>query len=92
MQSLRCNGRRQKWQRQQQSGKDFKDGKLHRDDGPAIERKDGYKAWYADGRRHRESGPAIEDPNGYKAWYREAQFHRRDGPAVIHPRAVVELM
>jgi hypothetical protein len=46
-----------------------KNGKLHRDDGPACERSDGTKAWYQNGLRHREDGPAIEGSDGHKAWY-----------------------
>ena len=44
-------------------------GKLHREDGPAIEWADGSKEWFLKGRIHREDGPAIEWANGYKAWY-----------------------
>jgi hypothetical protein len=42
---------------------------LHREDGPAVEGCDGYKAWYINGKRHREDGPAIKWNDGYKAWY-----------------------
>jgi len=44
------------------------DGKLHREDGPAIEYANGDKAWHVNGKHHREDGPAIEYTNGYKAW------------------------
>tara|TARA_S200002703_G_C3666348_1_gene204568 strand:- start:291 stop:584 length:294 start_codon:yes stop_codon:yes gene_type:complete len=44
-------------------------GKLHREDGPAIEYADGGKYWYLDGKRHREDGPAIEWADGDKCWY-----------------------
>ena len=40
----------------------FKDGALHREDGPAIEREDGHKEWFINGKRHRVDGPAIESP------------------------------
>lgn len=33
-------------------------GKLHCEDGPAIEYSDGSKAWYINGKRHRLDGPA----------------------------------
>jgi hypothetical protein len=36
----------------------YKDGKLHRDDGPATVISDGYKAWYWKGFFHRTNGPA----------------------------------
>jgi hypothetical protein len=47
----------------------YRDGKYHREDGPAIEFADGDKFWYRDGKRHREDGPAIEYVNGNKVWY-----------------------
>ena len=56
--------------------------KLHREDGPAVECADGYKAWYLDGKRHREDGPAVERTNGDKAWYLDGKRHREDGAAV----------
>jgi hypothetical protein len=42
--------------------------KLHREDGPAIEFADGYRAWYVNGRLHREDGPAIEDAERSSFW------------------------
>jgi hypothetical protein len=47
----------------------YLNGKLHREDGPAIECSDGTKFWYLNGKFHREDGPAVEWSNGYKAWY-----------------------
>ena len=44
-------------------------GKLHREDGPAVERYDGSKHWYLNGKHHREDGPAVEWENGTNAWY-----------------------
>lgn len=41
----------------------------HRTDGPAVERLDGYKAWYLYGLRHRIDGPAIMYPNGQKYYW-----------------------
>jgi hypothetical protein len=38
----------------------FKNGKFHREDGPAYERADEIKEWWIKGKRHREDGPAIE--------------------------------
>ena len=57
-------------------------GKLHREDGPAIEDSDGNKYWYLNGQLHREDGPAIEDSDGSKSWYKHGNLHREDGPAV----------
>ena len=44
-------------------------GKLHREDGPAVELCDGSKYWYINNRLHREDGPAVEFANGIKGWY-----------------------
>ena len=55
--------------------------KLHRLDGPAVERADGTKEWWVDGKRHRLDGPAVEWANGYKSWYMNGKLHRLDGPA-----------
>ena len=78
----------------------FKDSKhtiLHRDNGPAVEYKDGSEAWYKDNELHRVGGPAITllltsgNPfytmmitlhAGDKAWYQNNYLHRTDGPAV----------
>ena len=61
----------------------FKDGLLHRLDGPAIISPDRAEYWYKDGKLHREGGPAVILSNGYKEWYKEGNIHREDGPARI---------
>ena len=38
----------------------MKDGKIHRDGGPAIMLVDGHKEWWCDGQPHRLDGPAIQ--------------------------------
>ena len=61
-------------------------GKLHREDGPAVEwANDGNKYWYQNGKRHRTDGPAIEDADGTKEWYINGVLHRTDGPAIEDP-------
>jgi antitoxin component YwqK of YwqJK toxin-antitoxin module len=66
----------------------YLNGKLHREDGPAIEYSDGYKAWYLNGKLHREDGPAVEYSNGDKFWYlngqllTEKEFNERMTPTV----------
>ena len=60
----------------------YLNGKLHREDGPAIEYPDGSKFWYLNGKRHRVDGPAIEDADGSKEWYLNGKRHRVDGPAM----------
>ena len=42
---------------------------LHRENCPAVECSDGYKAWLINGKRHRENGPAIEFSNGTNRYY-----------------------
>jgi hypothetical protein len=62
----------------------------HREDGPAIEGRDGYKAWYLNGKRHREDGPAVEWACGSKYWYLNGELHREDGPAIEYASGTKE--
>jgi len=55
---------------------------LHREDGPAVEWADGYKAWWVNNQLHREDGPACEYADGSKCWYINGKVHRLDGPAI----------
>jgi hypothetical protein len=59
-------------------------GKLHREDGPAVEWADGAKEWYLDGKLHREGGPALEGFSGHEEYWFKGSLHRKDGPAVVH--------
>jgi hypothetical protein len=68
----------------------YLNGRLHREDGPAIEWASGSKFWYSNGKRHREDGPAIERPVGTKEWWLNGGRHRVDGPAVEWPDGVKE--
>jgi hypothetical protein len=47
----------------------YKDGELHREDGPAVIYPDGSKFWYKHGLFHREDGPAVIVHDGNKKWY-----------------------
>lgn len=60
----------------------LKGGKLHREDGLAIERDGRTKSWRINRKLHREDGPAIEWANGQKEWWRNDRLHREDGPAI----------
>ena len=60
----------------------YKDNKLHREDGPAVEYPNGYKEYYINDKLHREDGPAVECANGDKFYYIDNKLHREDGPAV----------
>ena len=44
-------------------------GKLHREDGPAVEWNNGSKIWYLNGQLHREDGPALEYDDGSEDWF-----------------------
>lgn len=61
-----------------------KDGKYHREDGPAIEHLDGHKEWWVNGQLHRVDGPAIEHADEIQEWfidgkkYSEEEFKQRD--------------
>ena len=53
----------------------YHEGKLHREDGPAVEWFNGSKYWYKNGEIHREDGPAIEEPDGTKYWYKNGESY-----------------
>ena len=57
-------------------------GRLHRENGPAMEYITGDKVWWWNGELHRENGPAIENADGDKYWYLNGERHRENGPAV----------
>ena len=56
----------------------YKDGNLHRLDGPAFEGVDGSKAWFKNDGLHREDGPAVERPDGDKAWWLNGEDYSFD--------------
>ena len=45
------------------------DGRLHRDDGPAVEYANGRRFWYQNGLLHRVDGPALELGDHGVYWY-----------------------
>lgn len=51
----------------------FKNGKYHKEDGPAFFSKYRDKHWFKEGKRHRLDGPAIEWNHGKKEWYIEGR-------------------
>lgn len=69
----------------------YKDGKLHRDNGPAVDRGDNgtEKIWYRHGIRHRDGDlPAyIADTETgrvfIEGYYKDGKKHRENGPAYI---------
>jgi hypothetical protein len=51
-------------------------GKLHREDGPAVEYNHGHNVWYLNDRKHRVDGPASITAAGDKEWFFEGKYHR----------------
>ena len=47
----------------------YLDGKLHKENGPAVEYEYDKKIWYLNGKKHRLDGPAVEYTSGYQLWY-----------------------
>jgi hypothetical protein len=62
----------------------YKNGKLHKEDGPAITFFFGQKEWWINGQKHRDDGPAIIKADGSEYWLQHGKPHREDGPAVIY--------
>jgi hypothetical protein len=54
------------------------DGKLHREDGPAVEYPTGYKEWIFNGMLHCEDGPAVEWSDGSKEWWLNSKLVYND--------------
>ena len=63
----------------------YRNGKLHREDGPAVIRADGSQEYYRNGKYHREDGPAVIGVDGTQYYFRNGMYHRVDGPAVLYP-------
>ena len=69
----------------------IRNGKYHRDDGPAIvqQNQDGstHVEYYRNGELHREDGPAFvacyDDGSRLEMYYLNGQKHREEGPALI---------
>lgn len=53
-------------------------GELHREDGPAVEWKDGTKKWFINSLYHREDGPAIERTDGTYEWYLDGKHYTEE--------------
>jgi len=47
----------------------YRNGLLHREDGPAIIGPGGYQEWYRNGELHREDGPAVIYRDVAQYWY-----------------------
>lgn len=62
----------------------YLNGKLHREEAPAVTYTNGDEAWYLNGQLHREDGPAY-DGIAEKHWYINGIRHRENGPASTYP-------
>jgi hypothetical protein len=62
----------------------FKDGRLHRENGPAITHLNGSYKWCLNGEKHRIDGPAVYSKDMVKEWWVNGNLHRTDGPAIEH--------
>lgn len=60
----------------------YRNGLLHREDGPAIDFRNNRQDWYLNGLRHRTDGPAITHADGTEVWYFHGIKHRENGPTV----------
>jgi hypothetical protein len=53
----------------------YLDGKLHRENGPAIFGIDGLQTWYKHGKVHREDGPAVIYSDGFKQYFLHGKYY-----------------
>jgi hypothetical protein len=60
-----------------------RNGKLHREDGPAVVYESGAQEYWLDDKRHCVEGPAIIWANGSQEWWYEGKRHREGGPAIM---------
>lgn len=60
----------------------YKNGKLHREDGPAVIYNNGRKEWWVNGRRHREGGPAVEWINGTNQYWTHGRYWGDNPPTL----------
>ena len=74
-------------------------GKLHREDGPALEYADGSKEWWLNGKLHRVDGPAVEyAADGSEEWWlngrrlTESEFNSRTQVKELSVQELQELL
>ena len=68
----------------------YKNGQLHRDDGPAVVYTDGRVEYFKNGWLHRDDGPAIVSADGSVSYWKNGWRHRNDGPAIVWADGRVE--
>ena len=64
--------------------------RLHREDGPAVIRKNGTIEYYIHGQRHRLNGPAVILVGIREEYWVNGDRHRLNGPAVIWNNGPIE--
>lgn len=64
----------------------WKNGKVHREGGPAVIYANGDLGFFKEGLCHRLDGPAFiaVSSSPRQEWWREGKLHREDGPAIIY--------
>jgi hypothetical protein len=72
----------------------YRNGKLHREGGPAAEYIDGSKSWWRNGHLHRSGGPAViiccRQQVSREEWWFDGLRHRHNGPAVTTSEGLCE--
>ena len=66
----------------------YKDGELHRTNGPAFKGDDGTKFWFINGKFHREDGPAVEWYNGCKEWWLDSRGPYSEEEYIVELRKI----
>ena len=68
----------------------YKNGRLHRDDGPAVVWANGREAYWKNGLLHRDDGPAVVWADGRVEYWKNNRLHRDGGPAIVWADGSVE--
>lgn len=68
----------------------WKEGRPHKDIGPAVVHQDGYQEYWINGKKHRKNLPAVIFSDLSEEWYHRGKLHRTDGPAIDDTRGYKE--
>jgi len=69
-----------------QTYKYYRNGKLHRDDGPAVIRPDGTQEWYKEGKLYIENRPTIIYKYGSENSYNNNKLYGNNGHDILSSR------
>lgn len=65
-----------------------KNGRKHKEDGPAVKYIGGEQEFWFNGKKHRDGDlPAVVVPYELYEWWFNGKLHRKDGPALIQMSA-----